>query len=98
MIVRKTMCESCIFREGSNLADRVEVLEDEWRIRDTHQICHDSAIGDGEGELYDAETGEDVDPMDAKVCRGFYENVYLEEGTGQMIRISERLGLLTFDD
>ena len=99
MKIRKTMCASCIFRPGSPLADRVAVHEPTWREQDTHQTCHASAIGDNEtDELYDPESGETVEPSDAAVCRGFYEQVFMQNGTGQLLRIMGRLNALEFSD
>jgi len=98
--VRATLCESCIFRPGSVLAERIDArLAEEWAENDTHQTCHQSAIAsDDDDGLMDPETGEPVKPEDAAVCRGFYQEVFLKKGTGQLLRIMERLDGLEFSD
>lgn len=86
--VCSVQCGSCIFGPNSAIAgrpERMRELERAWKREDTHQICHHFGVGEGGDE---ALSGEDV------VCRGFYDTQFIRKGTGQMLRIAERLGAI----
>lgn len=83
-------CDTCVFSKASPVrAGRMAQLRAQWRARDTHQVCHHSAV-------WDEDDPEDGPPDETVVCHGFFEHEFMERGTGQMLRISERLGGFEF--
>lgn len=73
-------------------AKRIAQLRRERRATDSHQICHAFGHGEMNDEGVEELVGEDV------VCRGFYETEYEKRGTGQMLRIAERINCVEFVD
>lgn len=95
--VMAKMCRTCVFSPASPVgAARLRDLERQWRSGDTHQVCHYSATASGDDDDWDDD--DDVPPQDRVVCRGFFDNRYLTEGLGQLLRISERLGGFNYVD
>lgn len=91
--VMSKMCATCVFTDRSPVrAGRRHDLERSWVARDTHQVCHHSAVWDeSDGEVEDE--ADEVPPLERQVvCHGFFREVFLRHGTGQMLRIAERLG------
>ena len=91
MNVMDAQCESCIFGDHSPVSKaRFASLSRQWKARDSHQVCHQSAA-------WDVDEPDDEPPMDEQyVCRGFYDRVFMVRGTGQLLRIMERLGGISF--
>lgn len=85
MRVLAEQCATCIFRPGNPMKlnpGRVKRMVAECQRRDTYIPCHEHMQRVGEdGETVTAES---------PVCRGFYDRY---PGVGQMIRISQRLGM-----
>jgi hypothetical protein len=76
---------------------RVRNMIADCTMNDTYIPCHEhmkyvDSWPDDDDET-DYETTDD-----SPVCRGFYDRYYLTQGTGQMIRIAERLRMVRFVD
>lgn len=93
MKVLKEQCATCIFRPGNLMGlrkGRVKSMVDACITQDSYIPCHETM------EYEDKDADEYDDPgalitIDSPVCRGFYDKY---PGVGQVIRISERLGML----
>ena len=93
MKVMAESCDTCVFGPKSPVSRaRMAELRREWALRDTHQTCHHAGVAeeDENGEETGRIDGEDI------VCGGFFKNVYERRGTGQVLRIMERLGAIEF--
>jgi len=77
------MCDECLFSPGRIVgAERMKEIVRETERKDTHFICHKSAVGGFDGEDLHG------DPV---ICRGFYDAF---PGRGQLVRIMGRLGAI----
>lgn len=89
-------CSSCIFGPNSPLRrGRFEDLRAHWEKQgaEAHQVCHLTGAWDE-----DDEDEERPDPSTLAVCRGFYQEMYIERGLPvAALQIAERLGLLDLD-
>jgi len=82
-------CDTCVFSKASPVrSGRLRRLAQSWQRQDTHQVCHQFPVA-AEGD-----DGEETGMLDGEnvVCGGFFDNVYLVRGTGQLLRIAERFG------
>jgi hypothetical protein len=97
MRVMSRYCATCVFTSRSHVrpGPRFEALRREWNARDTHQTCTYPGL-DGDSDRDDDEEpgldGEDI------VCHGFFREVFLPTGLGQMLRLAERLGGFEYVD
>lgn len=89
MRVMSRYCATCVFtaRSGIRPGPRFEALQHEWNTRDTHQVCTYAVAGDS-----DSDDNQDI------VCHGFFREVFLPTGLGQMLRIAERQGGFEYVD
>lgn len=86
MKVFKTPCFGCPFTKDSIVSpERAANIKADCETRDKHFICHKSA-----------HTMQGV--PEEVACGGYFQNVYLKTGSGQLLRIMERLGGLEMID
>ena len=93
MKLLKEQCATCIFRPGNPMSlrpGRVQAMVRACQINDTYIPCHERMNNDLDMDE-DGDLVMTTSTTESPVCRGFYDKY---PGIGQMIRISERLGLL----
>lgn len=97
MRVMSRYCATCVFTSRSHMrpGPLFDALRREWNARDTHQTCtYGSVEGDSRGGDNEGPGRDDNDI----VCHGFFREVFLPTGLGQMLRTAERLGGFEYVD